>query len=232
MSSLSFSSTVAKAPRSKVAAKPAKRTARCGAKASAESPMAAIPKVGAALALSLALNGADMVSPPAAHAGYAGLEPCATNKKFAKNQAKTIKGLTRRQKTFEKGSAPYLALQDTIDKTNTRFDKYKKSNLLCGADGYPHLIVDGNLDHLGEFFVPAVGFLYVAGWIGYVGRKYVIAVKEEAKIEGTREKEIIIDVPLATSLAWTGATWPIDAIKELRDGTLTEDAENITVSPR
>ena len=77
--------------------------------------------------------------------------------------------------------------------------------------------------------IPPVGFLYVAGWIGYVGREYLNIVKGEKKPE---EKEIIIDVPLALSLAGKGAGWPFRVVTELREGTLTEKAENITVSPR
>jgi hypothetical protein len=54
--------------------------------------------------------------------------------------------------------------------------------------------------------IPTFGFLYVAGWIGYVGRLYLNAVRKEAK---PTEKEIIIDVPAALRFAWQGATWPV-----------------------
>jgi photosystem I subunit 3 len=78
--------------------------------------------------------------------------------------------------------------------------------------------------------IPTFGFLYVAGWIGYVGRLYLNKVKaEEAK---PTEKEIIIDVPAALRLTWQGATWPVQVIAELKANTLTEKAENITISPR
>lgn len=46
--------------------------------------------------------------------------------------------------------------------------------------------------------IPTVGFLYIAGWIGYVGRDYLIAAKKESK---PRDKEIIIDVPQALKMA-------------------------------
>ena len=46
--------------------------------------------------------------------------------------------------------------------------------------------------------IPTVGFLYIAGWIGYVGRDYLIASKKESK---PRDKEIIIDVPMALKMA-------------------------------
>ena len=60
--------------------------------------------------------------------------------------------------------------------------------------------------------IPTVGFLYIAGWIGYVGRQYLILAKEEQK---PREKEYIIDVPLALKLAYQGAGWPFRAVREL-----------------
>ena len=47
--------------------------------------------------------------------------------------------------------------------------------------------------------IPTVGFLYIAGWIGYVGRDYLIASKKESK---PRDKEIIIDVPRAAKMAF------------------------------
>jgi photosystem I subunit 3 len=77
--------------------------------------------------------------------------------------------------------------------------------------------------------IPTIGFLYVAGWIGYVGRQYLNLVKGESK---PTEKEIIIDVPAALKLSAEGFGWPLRVVNELRAGTLTEKAENITVSPR
>jgi len=77
--------------------------------------------------------------------------------------------------------------------------------------------------------IPTVGFLYIAGWIGTVGRDYLIAAKSESK---PRDKEIIIDVPLALKLSAQGAGWPFRVVRELQKGTLLEDDSNITVSPR
>ena len=71
-----------------------------------------------------------------------------------------------------------------------RFERY--SQALCGPEGLPHLIVDGRLDRAGDFLIPSVLFLYIAGWIGWVGRAYMIAIK---KGDNTEEKEIIIDLP-------------------------------------
>ncbi len=76
--------------------------------------------------------------------------------------------------------------------------------------------------------IPTIGFLYIAGWIGYVGRQYLIIVKGEKK---PFEKEIIIDVPLALRLSLQGAAWPLKAVRELQQGSLVESQENITVRP-
>jgi photosystem I subunit 3 len=63
----------------------------------------------------------------------------------------------------------------TIGRTNARFDKYSRSDLLCGTDGLPHLIADGRWTHAAEFILPGFGFIYISG-LDWVGRKYVRAV--------------------------------------------------------
>lgn len=68
--------------------------------------------------------------------------------------------------------------------------------------------------------IPTLGFLYVAGYIGSVGRDYLTRIKGDAK---PRDKEIIIDVPLALKCSLAGIGWPAKAIAELRSGSLTED---------
>lgn len=108
-----------------------------------------------------------------------------------------------------------------------RFAAY--SNLLCGEEGLPHLIADGSLAHAGEFLIPSVLFLYIAGWIGWVGRAYLIAAK---KSDSPEEKEIIIDVPKAVGLMLTGFAWPLAALKELTTGELTAKDSEIPVSVR
>jgi photosystem I subunit 3 len=85
----------------------------------------------------------------------------------------SVKKLTARLANYEEGTPAYLALQEQIDRTKVRFDKYGKQGLLCGADGLPHLIADGRPSHAGEFVLPAVLFLYIAGYIGWSGRSYL-----------------------------------------------------------
>jgi photosystem I subunit 3 len=59
--------------------------------------------------------------------------------------------------------------------------------------------------------------LYIAGWIGWVGRSYLIAISDEKK---PAMKEIIIDVHSATSFVFGGFSWPVSAYRELVNGDL------------
>jgi len=108
-----------------------------------------------------------------------------------------------------------------------RFEAY--GSLLCGDEGLPHLIVDGNLAHAGEFLIPSLLFLYITGWIGWVGRAYIQAIK---KTDSPEEKEIIIDVPLAVKISLTGFAWPLAAVKEFTTGELLAKDSDVTVSVR
>jgi len=108
-----------------------------------------------------------------------------------------------------------------------RFERY--SQALCGPEGYPHLIVDSRLDHAGDFLIPSILFLYIAGWIGWVGRTYLQAIK---KGSDTEQKEIQIDLALALPIIATGFAWPAAAIKELLSGELTAKDSEIPISPR
>ncbi|HEY9639782.1 MAG TPA: Photosystem I reaction center subunit III [Coleofasciculaceae cyanobacterium] len=143
---------------------------------------------------------------PSASADVAGLTPCGQSKAFLGRAANA-----------------------TTAQAKARFEAYANSNVLCGTDGLPHLIVDGRLDHLGEFIIPSILFLYIAGWIGWVGRAYIIAVRGEKDPE---MNEIIIDVPRAVKFMLTGFAWPLAALKELTTGELTAKDNEITVSPR
>ena len=167
--------------------------------------------------------------PALAHADVAGLTPCKDSPAFAKRLKQTVKGLNKRLKNYEADSAPAVALQKKIEDTEARFAAYGKTGLLCGKDGLPHLITDGRWTHAGEVTYPALGFLYVAGWIGWVGRSYLQYGSTKKK---PTETEIIIDVPVASQMALNGFMWPIAAWREFTSGRLLVAEEEITVSPR
>ncbi|MEM6424801.1 MAG: Photosystem I reaction center subunit III [Cyanobacteria bacterium P01_H01_bin.119] len=110
-----------------------------------------------------------------------------------------------------------------------RFEFYGSTSLLCGEDGLPHLVVDGDLAHAGEFLIPGILFLYIAGFIGWSGRSYIIATRDDKKPE---EKEIIIDVPLALRCVLAGLAWPVGAFRQFVNGEMFAKDNEITVSPR
>lgn len=169
------------------------------------------------------------LTPNIASAEIGGLTKCSESPAFAKRQKASIKKLEQRKNTYEAGTPPALALQQQIERTQARFDKYSRSELLCGTDGLPHLIADGRWSHAAEFMLPGFGFIYISGWIGWVGRKYLRAV---STTKNPAESEIIINVPLALKIMTTGYIWPISAWEELVSGDLVALKEEVTVSPR
>ena len=170
-----------------------------------------------------------LISPKLALADIGWLTKCSDSITFNKRLTGTIKKLEQRKNKYSEGSPASLALQQQMERTKARFDKYSRSDLLCGTDGLPHLIADGRWTHAAEFILPGFGFLYISGWIGWVGRKYVRAVSTS---KNPTENEIIINVPLALKIMTTGYIWPISAWQELISGELVASDANITVSPR
>ena len=198
---------------SQLTLKPRPSTIVCSASPEKNSNASPLQAFSAALALSSILVSA----PLPAMADISGLTPCKESKQFAKREKQQIKKLESALKNYAPESAPALALKATIEKTKRRFDNYGKQGLLCGSDGLPHLIVSGDQRHWGEFITPGLLFLYIAGWIGWVGRSYLIAIRDEKK---PTMKEIIIDVPLASRLVFRGFIWPVAAYREFVTGEL------------
>nr|YP_002327477.1 photosystem I subunit III [Vaucheria litorea]ACF70894.1 PSI plastocyanin-binding subunit III [Vaucheria litorea] len=168
-------------------------------------------------------------NPITVFADVAGLIPCNESSVFTKRMEISIKKLENRLKKYEAGSPPSLALEQQIKRTQQRFKRYSDSGLLCGKDGLPHLITDGRWSHSVEFIIPGLMFIYITGWIGWVGRKYIRTI---SNLSNATEKEIIIDVPLALKIMSTGFIWPISAWQEYVSGNLLADVTEITVSPR
>ena len=169
------------------------------------------------------------LTPTQAFAEIGGLTKCSESPIFTKRLNASVKKLEQRVSQYEADSPPALALKQQIERTQARFDKYSRSELLCGVDGLPHLIADGRWSHAAEFILPGFGFIYISGWIGWVGRKYLRAISTSAN---PSESEIIINVPLALKIMTTGYIWPISAWQELISNDLVAVSEDITVSPR
>lgn len=175
--------------------------------------------------------GLSLSTAPAAYAEFSfnALTPCGSSAAFKENLSSQISGYEARLAKFDKGSAPASYLSGKIEATKARFAKYADSGLLCGDDGLPHLITDGRWDHANEFIIPSLIFLYITGWIGWVGRGYLRAIK---KGEDAANKEVVIDVPLALQFALTGFIWPVAALQQFSSGELTAPENEVTVSPR
>jgi photosystem I subunit 3 len=141
---------------------------------------------------------------PMANAEIGGLIPCSESARF-QQRAATAK----------------------TDQAKARFTMY--SQALCGADGLPHLVVDGRWSHAGDFMIPGIAFLYIAGCIGWAGRTYLQAVRGD---KDATMKEIQIDLPLAFKSTLAAASWPLAAFGEFTSGKLLESDNKVTVSPR
>lgn len=227
----SIATSTAFAAKPRLSRPPARLSVSCSASSGDNNNSTATPSLSAsiktfsaALALSSVLLSSAATSPPPAAADIAGLTPCKESKAFAKREKQSVKKLNSSLKKYAPDSAPALAIQATIDKTKRRFENYGKFGLLCGSDGLPHLIVSGDQRHWGEFITPGVLFLYIAGWIGWVGRSYLIAVSGEKK---PAMREIIIDVELAARIIPRGFIWPVAAYRELINGDLVVDDADI-----
>ena len=120
-------------------------------------------------------------------------------------------------------------LNTTADPNSGKIRAERYANALCGPEGYPHLIVDGRFSHMGDFLIPSILFLYIAGWIGWVGRAYLIEVRSGKNPE---MQEIIINVPLAISKMLGGFLWPLAAFGEFTSGKLVMKDSEIPTSPR
>lgn len=169
------------------------------------------------------------LTPSQAFAEIGGLTKCSESPAFTKRLNASVKKLEQRASQYQTDSPPALALRQQIDRTQARFDKYSRSELLCGVDGLPHLIADGRWSHAAEFIIPGFGFIYISGWIGWVGRKYLRAISTGPN---PSESEIIINVPLALKIMTTGYIWPVSAWQELISNDLVAVSDEITVSPR
>jgi photosystem I subunit 3 len=157
------------------------------------------------------------------------LTPCKESPAFNKRLTSEVKKLENRLKFYTPESKEAKFLIQEIEHTKSRFARYGNSNLLCGKEGLPRIIATGQWDHANEFVIPGILFLYITGWIGWVGRKYL---KYTVTTENAFENEIIINVPRALSIMISGYLWPVEAWKELVSGDLLASEDDITVSPR
>lgn len=149
---------------------------------------------------------------PPAFADIAGLVPCSESPKFQERAANA------RNTTGDPNSG------------QKRFEMY--SSALCGPeDGLPRIIAGGPWSRAGDFLIPGLLFIYIAGGIGNASRNYQIANRKKNP-KNPAMGEIIIDVPLALSSTIAALAWPLKALGEVTSGKLTVPDSDVTVSPR
>ena len=164
-----------------------------------------------------------------ARAEFTNLTPCKDSPAFQKRLASSVKKLENRLKLYTPESKEAKFLIAEIEHTKSRFERYGNSTLLCGKEGLPRIIATGQFDHANEFIIPGLLFLYITGWIGWVGRKYI---QYADTTENAFENEIIINVPVALAIMTSGYLWPVEAWKQFTSGDLLASDDDITVSPR
>jgi photosystem I subunit 3 len=164
-----------------------------------------------------------------ANADFNNLTACKDSANFQKRLNTSVKKLENRLKFYQDGSKEATFLLKEIESTKARFERYGSSNLLCGKEGLPRIIASGQWDHANEFIIPGILFIYITGWIGWVGRKYL---NYASATDNVFENEIIINVPAALSIMNSGFLWPVDAWKEFSSGDLLASDDDVTVSPR
>jgi photosystem I subunit III len=164
-----------------------------------------------------------------ANAGFNALVPCKESPAFQKRLNSSVKKLENRLKLYTPESKEAKFLVREVAATKARFERYGNENLLCGKEGLPRIIASGQWDRANEFTIPGILFLYITGWIGWVGRKYL---RYASQTENPNENEIIINVPIAITIMNSGFLWPVEAWKELTSGDLLASDDDVTVSPR
>ena len=162
-------------------------------------------------------------------ADFQSLTPCKDSPAFQKRLASSVRKLENRVKLYTPESKESRFLIKEIAATKARFERYGSTNLLCGKEGLPRIIASGQWDHANEFIIPGTLFIYITGWIGWVGRKYI---RYASSTENPFENEIIINVPVALTIMNSGFLWPVEAWKEFTSGDLLAAEEDVTKSPR
>jgi len=164
-----------------------------------------------------------------ANAEFNNLKLCKDSPAFQKRLKSSVKKLENRLTLYTPESKEAGYLQKQIEQTKARFERYGNANLLCGKEGLPRIIATGQWDRANEFVIPGIIFLYITGWIGWVGRKYL---RYASTTKNSFENEIIINVPVALTIMNSGFLWPIEAWKEFASGDLLAPEDEVTKSPR
>jgi len=139
---------------------------------------------------------------------------CKDNPKF--QELKTARYQSLDEQIAKAGATAYAEqLKATKASWEVRYARTEKAQ--CDSTtGLPHLIVDGRLSNAGDFLIPSILFLYLAGALGWAGRDYLLKT-------GNAMDEILIDFPKAIQSLLMGLAWPALAIPQLASGAIRDD---------
>jgi photosystem I subunit 3 len=113
------------------------------------------------------------------------------------------------------GSPAYLEILGQMEDTDSSFLNLINSGAVCGdEDGLPRISFAGE-NFTEEVLLPSLFALYILGFIGWVGRSYLIFAR---RTDCPAQAEIIINLPVALGLAIVAILWPIAAGLEIIDG--------------
>lgn len=137
------------------------------------------------------------------------LEPCAKNKRFAKRIKDELYKVSNKQNKFPEGSVVYNRYVEKTARVKKRQTVYGAR--MCGKkDGLPRALGEPSFAK-GNTNLPALGFFYIAGWIGWAGRTYL---RGELDVES----EVNIDVPFAAACMANSFVWPVSAWQDIVNG--------------
>jgi photosystem I subunit 3 len=145
-----------------------------------------------------------------------GTVPCATSEAFAKVKSDRLTAFKDEIAKLAPGTEFYNQRVAKQKEWEFRYGLMERNAQCDKGTGYPHLIVDGRLSHAGDFLIPSVLFLWIAGALGWAGRDYLMKT-------GKAEDEIMIDFSKAVPSWVLGLLWPLQAIPQLISGSIRDE---------
>lgn len=147
---------------------------------------------------------------------------CRNSEVLLKRESNSVKKIEKKLEQYPENSKIQQRLQFEILRTRQKFDSLVKSNTLCGQDGVPRIVFNKKTAY--NFAILTLLFIYIAGWIGWVGRKYL---KYSSISENKFEKEILIDFPVFFSIMSSGYLWPIETWQEFMNNEFLTEEKNM-----
>jgi photosystem I subunit 3 len=186
--------------------------------------------LGAGLAAGLLLAASAVPQPAAAEIDFSRFQfknlpnmvLCKDSKKFHKMFKNEIYKNQQRQKKYPQGSVIWKRFETKVAQVKTTEEAY--GTRICGEkDGLPRTVASGEMNVRGSAVIPALMFLYTAGWIGWSGRQYLQRTQDKMK-------EIKIDVPLALTCMASGFAWPVASWQDIVNGKFVAKDTDIYTS--